>query len=527
MAKEMAMQQHNTQNAGKIMDSITAAKDSGAITPQEAGQLVKDHLQQQIDGGITKKAEIGKDRQSTPTPLAKAALDAAAQGRRVKAQQTDTDGNTESVDISRPGGGLFGAPIDTSRVQTMKSSDGDGTYNEVTYTPVGYRPGSSAPPLPSLDTDAAARAYQSVVDLVIRNASPSGDDFYATMNALKQLDWSDLTPVLERLVGDGPSLDGMTWLELFYERTLNMTGVDDRVLAATIAVLLGHGRVIRNASDVTKAGSLAQILLRLPGEDQVKVLERLGVRDEAAEGALAILSAAAIQGGLMQSPIAAGAINFDFGDWDLPDGMPVPFYIGTAAHLAIAAFYRTEHPEPEHYVASNFVSVQSIVDKLVNDFGFTPGQIDTKYLARMPDIFEFSTIHVPPGRVYEIKPWTLAGVAEAEAGMYFTALTQAHIPVVLGEMGFPGTEGFVPAPNGYFLFESPAEGVIAYQYLQASPAEIDARDRARGRKSSRRLTTEALQAAIPVTATAGFIGLATALVNFLLDYGFSFALTAI
>jgi hypothetical protein len=29
MAKEMAMQQHNTQNSGKIMDQIAAAKQSG------------------------------------------------------------------------------------------------------------------------------------------------------------------------------------------------------------------------------------------------------------------------------------------------------------------------------------------------------------------------------------------------------------------------------------------------------------------------------------------------------------------
>jgi hypothetical protein len=48
MAKEMAMQQHNTQNSGRIMDQITAAKNSGDISKEEAGQLVKDHLQHQI-----------------------------------------------------------------------------------------------------------------------------------------------------------------------------------------------------------------------------------------------------------------------------------------------------------------------------------------------------------------------------------------------------------------------------------------------------------------------------------------------
>jgi hypothetical protein len=57
MAKEMAMQQHNTQNSGKIMDSIAQAKGSGDITKEEAGELTKEHLQQQVDGGQTKAKE--------------------------------------------------------------------------------------------------------------------------------------------------------------------------------------------------------------------------------------------------------------------------------------------------------------------------------------------------------------------------------------------------------------------------------------------------------------------------------------
>ena len=112
--------------------------------------------------------------------------------------------------------------------------------------------------------------------------------------------------------------------------------------------------------------------------------------------------------------------------------------------------------------------------------------------------------------------------------MYYTALTQAHIPVVLGEMGFPGTEGFVPAPNGYFSFRKPGGGSHRLPGTRgASPAEIDARDRARGRKSRRHVTAEALQAAIPVVATAGSITLAAALLDFLTDYGFTFLLAGI
>ena len=66
MAKEMAMQSHNTQNSGKIMDTITQAKNSGDLSKEDAGKLVKDHLQQQIDGGVTKKAELEKAKNVWP-----------------------------------------------------------------------------------------------------------------------------------------------------------------------------------------------------------------------------------------------------------------------------------------------------------------------------------------------------------------------------------------------------------------------------------------------------------------------------
>jgi hypothetical protein len=99
MAKEMAMQQHNTQNSGKIMDSIAAAKQSGDITKQEAGQLTKDHLQQQIDGGITKKAELeNATRASSPSP-AQAGVDAAKRGQAVELSKSDDTG-TETAKIS-------------------------------------------------------------------------------------------------------------------------------------------------------------------------------------------------------------------------------------------------------------------------------------------------------------------------------------------------------------------------------------------------------------------------------------------
>ncbi|MEU6223122.1 papain-like cysteine protease family protein [Streptomyces sp. NPDC047042] len=99
MAKEMATQRHNTQNSGRIMDSITAAKNSGAISQEDQGRLVKDHLRQQIDGGAGRQAEAEAEGQKTATPLSQAAVRAVAQGKDVTASRLDSSGNSESVTI--------------------------------------------------------------------------------------------------------------------------------------------------------------------------------------------------------------------------------------------------------------------------------------------------------------------------------------------------------------------------------------------------------------------------------------------
>jgi outer membrane protein OmpA-like peptidoglycan-associated protein len=100
MAKEMAMQQHNTENSGKIMDQIKTAKSSGDITKQDAGQLVKDHLQQQIDGGGAKKAELDKAiRESLPS-VAQAGVNAINRGRGdIATTISHPDGFVESVTV--------------------------------------------------------------------------------------------------------------------------------------------------------------------------------------------------------------------------------------------------------------------------------------------------------------------------------------------------------------------------------------------------------------------------------------------
>ncbi|KQW89185.1 hypothetical protein ASC94_22315 [Massilia sp. Root418] len=102
MAQKLSMQGHNTANSDKIMDTIKSARQDGAISQDDYGKLVKEHLQKQIDGGDKDNAASEKDAASKSS-LASAAVRAVDQGKNVKAQKSDTDGNSESIEVT-PGG---------------------------------------------------------------------------------------------------------------------------------------------------------------------------------------------------------------------------------------------------------------------------------------------------------------------------------------------------------------------------------------------------------------------------------------
>lgn len=107
-AKGLTMQQHNTDNSDKIMSSLKKAKDSGGITQQEYGGLLKNHLQQVIDGGESQRLQAAQAKPS----LTDAAIDAAGQGKGVKAQKVTPDGGTESVEIEGGAGENVLAKVD-------------------------------------------------------------------------------------------------------------------------------------------------------------------------------------------------------------------------------------------------------------------------------------------------------------------------------------------------------------------------------------------------------------------------------
>ena len=125
MAKGLAMQQHNTANSGSIMDSLNAAHESGAISDEEYGDLVGEHLRQQIDGGEARRAEAERLDDDRPS-LTDAAIEAASQGRTVRAERTDEDGTHESVSISGPtsdtGNGLAGPPFEVTPLRQVGDS---------------------------------------------------------------------------------------------------------------------------------------------------------------------------------------------------------------------------------------------------------------------------------------------------------------------------------------------------------------------------------------------------------------------
>jgi len=99
MAKEMAMQEHNSENSRSIMQSLDNARERGAISDNDYSDLVRDHLGQQIDGGARRQAEERHESSHVPS-LTNAAIDAVEDGRSVRAERNEPDGNRELIEVT-------------------------------------------------------------------------------------------------------------------------------------------------------------------------------------------------------------------------------------------------------------------------------------------------------------------------------------------------------------------------------------------------------------------------------------------
>lgn len=82
-------------------------------------------------------------------------------------------------------------------------------------------------------------------------------DAGAVFTLLTPLRWDELWALLDQLARQGPTLDGMTYLELVHEAADQHPNLDMKLQAATLAVLLAHGGRTLDASEVPKAEKFA------------------------------------------------------------------------------------------------------------------------------------------------------------------------------------------------------------------------------------------------------------------------------
>ena len=108
MAKELAMQQHNTDHSAKISDSLKSAKDAGAISQDDYGKLTKEHLQQQIDGGKAQsQQDLAQKSKQVASPIAAAVDLAKTRQGDFSATETTPDGVKTANFKSKSDGSLL------------------------------------------------------------------------------------------------------------------------------------------------------------------------------------------------------------------------------------------------------------------------------------------------------------------------------------------------------------------------------------------------------------------------------------
>jgi hypothetical protein len=242
-----------------------------------------------------------------------------------------------------------------------------------------------------------------------------------------------------------------------------------------------------------------QHFVQLDATTQYALLAKFRVTGEDAEGAVAMMMSEAAAGGLI--PAYAGAVDPNsFGEWKPKGGQAIPLYIGNAAHEGIADFYEAVNPP---LVFKNTTPVQTIINELAEKFHFEAGQLAEAFSLRKPDILHFNLL-TPPAWVYEIKPHGSELQAEAQGALYIdilNAIVGEGIQALPGLPGIPGTYGTIPAPSGWFHFESTVPGVITYEYKRAPLKAIRQREEEAKRKQIR----AAVEAAGVPAAAAGVV----------------------
>ncbi len=249
------------------------------------------------------------------------------------------------------------------------------------------------------------------------------------------------------LPGDRTRLGKALYLRL-------VAGLGDR--QTTGDVIRAAAAVLDTLSSADRAGAYDYIMRkrRVPGD-----LERLVDGFRALEGARVkwrepVVVAGPSSGSDLPEPVGPGP-------WDKPADEPAELYIGKQAHDAIAKYYAATHFGERVY--TNNSPISTLLDEL-KELGRSvrPARLSETEKSLRPDILNLSKLYI-----YEIKPTSQEGLADARAALYIGVLRTAGVIVSLGPAGAPGTSGQVPAPGGVFLFSSDRPGVIIYQYRRA------------------------------------------------------------
>jgi hypothetical protein len=287
-------------------------------------------------------------------------------------------------------------------------------------------------------------------------------DPVAAFNLLIPLSISDLLSALTELNRKG-------YLDILIGGAGAIADKQPRLVAAMAVVDLKRTNGVGTTGNtLTLAGDS---ILQLTTREQDEILAYVGVdpatlnqaQNKEPSRAEALANLASSSGPLTGSTAVLAAVTGPVGPgpWNPPGGQPIPFYIGNVAHVAIAAEYAVVHGGDIAFY--NFTPVSSILDAWskmgisANIGALTPIQL--AQLALRPDIINLSRHHL-----YEIKPEAGAALGLAKADVYIALFVAAGVPITLGPTNEPGTMGVIPAPDGYYIFQSPEPGLITYAY---------------------------------------------------------------
>jgi hypothetical protein len=278
---------------------------------------------------------------------------------------------------------------------------------------------------------------------------------------------------------------------MFYSEAAAHPNMDQALVAASAAQLLIHANRTVTWANLDVFAKFGERLLQIADvADALAILEHFGLDPLGADAALAFAGSVAEDYALEISPGVRASVTTStswtpppdtpFGPFKKAKEQPFWFYIGNAAHLTIAEWYTAQHPEPAHRVQTNIEPLSKIISLLQAYTDFKAGHIRQALARAKPDIFDYSILHgLPPVWLYEIKSWRAQSVAEFEVAFYAAAMILANIPVVPGPRNAAGTYGILPAPNGWFVFGTPVEGVITYEYKQATKRQLEEREQKR------------------------------------------------